>query len=76
MEAFLEGYRPQMEKHVRDDVQMFTDASDFLLSFKGVPAVLVTSSMRWYVDAVLERFPALAVSVQGVVCEADVPAIN
>ena len=72
MEQFLEDYRPQMEEHVRTNVQMFSDTMPFLERAKGVPSILVTSSMKWYVDVVLERFPEIGEAVQGVVCEADV----
>jgi HAD superfamily hydrolase (TIGR01509 family) len=72
VEEFLEGYRPQMEVHVAQNVQMFPDAKRFLERVEGIPSVLVTSSMKWYVDAVLRRFPVIAESVGAVVCEADV----
>ena len=72
MDLFLEGYRPQMEEHVRTNVQMFPDTLSFLERAKDTPSILVTSSMKWYVDVVLERFPEIGETVQGVVCEADV----
>ncbi|MBS1714329.1 MAG: HAD family phosphatase [Armatimonadetes bacterium] len=70
--AFLEAYRPRMVAHVQNDIRLFPDAERFLESLDGRPAVLVTSSLKWYVDEVLERFPLIADSVSGVVCEADV----
>lgn len=72
IDDFLASYRPEMEGHVRENIQMFPDAREFLAAIDGSPAVLVTSSMKWYVDLVLERFPQIAGSVRAVVCEADV----
>ena len=71
-EAFLESYRPSMVSHVQSDVEMFPDAVRFLERFAGTPAVLVTSSMKWYVDEVLSKFSQIADAIVGVVCEADV----
>lgn len=72
IEQFLESYQPEMENHVRSNIQMFPDAVEFLAATDGTPSILVTSSMKWYVDLVLERFPQIARSVRAVVCEADV----
>lgn len=72
MEQFLESYQPEMEDHVRNNILMFPDAEEFLTAMAGTPAILVTSSMKWYVDLVLERFPQIAQTVRAVVCEADV----
>jgi len=69
---FLECYRPEMEKHVREDIQMFDDAPEYLAGLEGAPSILVTSSMKWYVDIIMERFSEIAKAVKGVVCEADV----
>lgn len=71
-EEFLQRYRPEMERHVRDNVQMFPDAARLLDRLDGHPVSLVTSSMKWYVDAVLERFSELSRFVGNTVCEADV----
>lgn len=71
-EEFLVDYRPRMLRHVAEDVEMFPDAVRLLDRSKGHPAMLVTSSMRWYVDAVLDRYPMIGNAVQGIVCEADV----
>lgn len=70
--AFLEAYKPRMTAHVQNDIQMFPDAERFLTALGGRPAMLVTSSLKWYVDEVMARFPLIADSVRGVVCEADV----
>ncbi len=72
VEEFLSDYKPQMIAHVANDVPLFEDAARLLGRLNGTPAMLVTSSMDWYVEAVLERFPEIRRAVQGVVCEADV----
>ncbi|MBS1723847.1 MAG: HAD family phosphatase [Armatimonadetes bacterium] len=71
-EAFMEVYRPRMENLVASEVQMFEDALAFIDRHRGVPAALVTSSMKWYVDSVLRRFPEIGDAVETIVCEADV----
>jgi len=71
-EEFLTDYQPKMVRHVVEDVEMFPDAISFLEQLNGAPAMLVTSSMKWYVDVAMAKFPQIFDSVQGIVCEADV----
>lgn len=72
VDQFLDVFQAQMEDTLRGSVPLFSDAERFLEQLDGAPAVLVTSSMRWYVDIALEKFPLISSSVRGVVCEADV----
>jgi HAD superfamily hydrolase (TIGR01509 family) len=69
-EAFMAAYRPKMEAAIADAMEPFPDAEPFLLRTPQ-PKALVTSSMAWYVEAVLDRF-GLAPWFDAVVCEADV----
>ncbi|MCW5936027.1 MAG: HAD family phosphatase [Fimbriimonadaceae bacterium] len=69
--AFVEAYAPLMIDHVRHDVTLFPDAERLLERIEG-PAALVTSSMGWYVRAVLERFPLIGEKVEAVVTADDV----
>lgn len=71
-DEFLVDYRPRMEEHVAKNVDMFPDAVRLLERMDGRRAMLVTSSMKWYVDAVLDRYPSIRKAVMGIVCEADV----
>ncbi|MCW5939265.1 MAG: HAD family phosphatase [Fimbriimonadaceae bacterium] len=70
-EDFLEPYRPKMVRHLEEDVEMFPDAQRLLDRISG-PMAIVTSSLDWYVDVALRRFPVLKEKSQAIVCAADV----
>lgn len=71
-EEFLVDYQPKMTAHVADNVAIFSDAESFLQRAHTVPVAIVTSSLKWYVDAVLERFSLIRRVASTVICEADV----
>ncbi len=70
-EAFLARHRPVMEAEVAERIALFPDTVALLDRFPG-PVALVTSSMRWYVEAVFARHPALAARFGAVVTADDV----
>ena len=53
-------------------MRVFEDA-EHVLRNSTLPAAIVTSSMKWYVDAVLERFSFLEERTAFRICQADVP---
>jgi HAD superfamily hydrolase (TIGR01509 family) len=70
-ERFLWSFRPQMERHLDHDIDMFPDA-ERLLWRTDVPVAIVTSSLAWYVESALRRFPVLRHKPKAVVSAADV----
>ncbi|MFN8139597.1 MAG: HAD family phosphatase [Fimbriimonadales bacterium] len=54
--SFREAHRPRLSAYVRDCMQLFEDVVDCLDHVRGVPLALVTSSERWYVDDVVQKF--------------------
>jgi HAD superfamily hydrolase (TIGR01509 family) len=70
-EDFLKPYRPKMERHLEEDVEMFPDAQRLLERVSG-PVAIVTSSLDWYVEVALRRFPLLKKKSQSIICAADV----
>jgi HAD superfamily hydrolase (TIGR01509 family) len=71
VDEFLKDYRPKIERHVYEDIEMFPDAERLLLRLEG-PVAIVTSSLDWYVDTALRRFPLLRERADAIVCAADV----
>lgn len=58
-ESFMEVEIPILSTYIAERMRMFGDAIDFLDATRGVRRALVTSSMPWYVEKVLERFAEL-----------------
>ena len=69
---YLARIKPRMLNHVENDIELFSDVIPFFELIGDSPAMLVTSSMDWYVQAVLDRYPVIRDRVEGIVCEAHV----
>lgn len=72
VDDFVESYRPQMEHHAKHNIQLFPDAENFLKQVADSPSIIVTSSLKWYVDAIFESHPLIPELTRGLVCESDV----
>lgn len=71
-EIFLEVEAPILGAMVGEQITVFEDANNLLDQLEGIPLGLCTSSLPWYVDIVLNRFPDLAIRFQSLVTAAEV----
>ena len=72
VDSFLAFQMPILTRHIRERVEMYPDAAECLNCISGYRLALATSSMRWYLDEILSRFPLIAERFPIVVCEEDI----
>lgn len=72
VEEFLAAHKGRLLALVGDRIVRFTDVDACLARFARGPMAIVTSSPRWYVEAVLEAFPILRAAFRSYVCADDV----
>lgn len=72
MDEFLSIERPILDAYIHERMAVFPDAIDVIGRLEDRPRALVTSSMRWYVDAVFDRFSELKHLFSETICQADV----
>jgi len=71
IDEFFERHKPNLLAKIGTEITLFPDVDDCLVRLHGQPLAIATSSPGWYVSAVLESFPELAV-FQHIVCADDV----
>lgn len=71
-DEFREHAEPLITTYIRERMERFEDAFDFICLLKGARKAIVTSSAPWYVDAVKIRFPEIFEAFDAILCQADV----
>jgi beta-phosphoglucomutase-like phosphatase (HAD superfamily) len=72
VEAFWSAHKPRLLGLIGTRIVPFPDVNESLRSISGIPAMIVTSSPRWYVEGVLDAFSVLGTSFMAYVCADDI----
>ncbi|MBA3726754.1 MAG: HAD family phosphatase [Armatimonadetes bacterium] len=70
-DRFMEAHKPALIECVRKSMRLFPDAPSCLTRIR-LPIAVATNSMRWYLDAVIEKFPVVADRICAYVCGCQV----
>jgi HAD superfamily hydrolase (TIGR01509 family) len=72
LEAFWAAHKPRLLGLIGTRIVPFPDVDECLRGISGNPAMIVTSSPRWYVEGVLDAFPVLRTTFKTYVCADDI----
>ncbi len=72
VDEFLEIEQPILQHYIEQKLEMFADARNLISILAKFKKAIVTSSMEWYLNSVLERFPVLKLEFDVHICQADV----
>jgi HAD superfamily hydrolase (TIGR01509 family) len=72
LDTFFGAHKERLLALVGTRIVPFNDVEDCLALARTDASMIVTSSPRWYVENVLDTFPALRLAFKGVICADDV----
>ncbi len=72
VEEFLEIERPILQNYIEQRMHMFVDAQNLISRLAEFNKAIVTSSMEWYLESVLRRFPVLKSEFDVHICQSNV----
>jgi|CXWL01.1.fsa_nt_gi HAD superfamily hydrolase (TIGR01509 family) len=72
VDEFLEVEQPILQAYIDEEMELFPDARKLIEELSSMKKAIVTSSMEWYLNSVLNRFPILRSEFEVHICQADV----